>query len=499
MKSDLPARKVCGERCFARSGWKVFPGNFPRAWPAWKLHGSVTGTPASNPHHGAHPCPPRPRHSTSLPVSTIPTEISPAPRSEATVRVYCRSKPQLSEGGRLLQYRAARSISAAAGCWRSSVGPGERCLSRWRGFWTGQEVAVAGPGPRHDQQATRYTLWICSTRFRRRGGLFWTAATGQKKPRLADPRERPRRLGDGTDRAVAGGGDQSPADAALSMVDRGFLGDLDCLLSGHRRAVPGPASLSPLGACRAMCSPFPRSSPRTTRSPVVLPDWIAEKMQRPAGDWRPAICFGPIPFRFKQLHERYTEDILKPAGLPTTRRHKFHALAEIVIDAGPDFVRHGSRPRTGRHFSRPGLTLERYISRAVVKQQIGSPGFNVPHSDVAVETLLRIETGARTHPRLVVAHAPRFFFPCEPSAGRGVRNGADSGFLLDPPLFGLSPNAIPPPRSAAPRRNSCIEPSPGLRQGGLPHSIRGWKLRKFSSSPRNGCRAGSHRRMTGRP
>jgi hypothetical protein len=110
--------------------------------------------------------------------------------------------------------------------------------------------------------------------------------------------------------------------------------------------------------------------------PIVLPDWIAQKLRSltvVAG----SDLFWPYPLRSKQLLARYTLDVLTPARLPTTRKHKFHCLRRTTatqvyimqgLEAARDVVRHGGE----------GLTLTKYISRAVVQQETGTPSYNVP-------------------------------------------------------------------------------------------------------------------------
>lgn len=111
-------------------------------------------------------------------------------------------------------------------------------------------------------------------------------------------------------------------------------------------------------------------------NPLVIPDWIADKIRRlPVIGGSPLIW--PYPCALEQLRRRYTLDVLIPAGLPTTRWHKFHALrrsavTQVKISHGLEAAR-----EMARHFS-AGLTLEKYVSQSVVKQQTGSVSFHVP-------------------------------------------------------------------------------------------------------------------------
>jgi integrase len=110
--------------------------------------------------------------------------------------------------------------------------------------------------------------------------------------------------------------------------------------------------------------------------PVVIPEWIAEKIANlPAIGGSDRIW--PYPFGTDQLRRRYTDDILVPAGLPHTRWHKFHCLrrssvTQIYILQGLEKAR-----EQARHFG-SGLTLDKYVSQAVVQQQTGSVSFHVP-------------------------------------------------------------------------------------------------------------------------
>jgi hypothetical protein len=113
-------------------------------------------------------------------------------------------------------------------------------------------------------------------------------------------------------------------------------------------------------------------------SPVVLWPWLAEKMRRlPVVGSCENPLFWPYPFGPAQLRNRYTLDILKPSGLPLTRKHKFHclrrtAVTQVWISAGPDAAR-----ETARHFSR-SLTEAKYLSRSVVRQQSNAaPGYEL--------------------------------------------------------------------------------------------------------------------------
>lgn len=111
-------------------------------------------------------------------------------------------------------------------------------------------------------------------------------------------------------------------------------------------------------------------------NPVVIPDWIAEKIRRLPAIEGSALIW-PYPFALEQLRRRYTSDILIPAGLPHSRWHKFHALrrsavTQVSISHGLEKAR-----ELARHFG-SGLTLEKYISQAVVQQQTGTVSFHVP-------------------------------------------------------------------------------------------------------------------------
>jgi hypothetical protein len=111
-------------------------------------------------------------------------------------------------------------------------------------------------------------------------------------------------------------------------------------------------------------------------TPVVLPQWLAEKIRRlPPVEGSDRIW--PYPFGLKQLGRRYEIDILKPAGLPTSRKHKFHALRRSAITQV--MIAHGleEASKMARHFG-SGLTLKSYVSQTVVQQQTGSVTFDVP-------------------------------------------------------------------------------------------------------------------------
>lgn len=115
--------------------------------------------------------------------------------------------------------------------------------------------------------------------------------------------------------------------------------------------------------------------------PVNIPEWIAQKIASlPLIDGASidgAERIWPYPFGADALRRRYTDDILVPAGLPHTRWHKFHCLrrssvTQIYILQGLEKAR-----EQARHFG-SGLTLEKYVSQAVVQQQTGSVSFHVP-------------------------------------------------------------------------------------------------------------------------
>lgn len=111
-------------------------------------------------------------------------------------------------------------------------------------------------------------------------------------------------------------------------------------------------------------------------NPLVLPEWIAAKIAAlPVIEGSDLIW--PYPFDLEQLRRRYTEDVLKPAGLPVSRRHKFHALRRSAVTQVS--ITHGLEKarEMARHFGE-GLTWQRYISKAVVQQQTGSVTFDVP-------------------------------------------------------------------------------------------------------------------------
>jgi hypothetical protein len=111
-------------------------------------------------------------------------------------------------------------------------------------------------------------------------------------------------------------------------------------------------------------------------NPVVLPDWIAEKIRGlPAIGGDPRVW--PYPFELRTLRERYTLDILKPAALPHSRHHKFHALRRSAVTQVK--IIHGleAAREMARHFGE-GLTLKSYVSRRVERSQNGSVSFEVP-------------------------------------------------------------------------------------------------------------------------
>jgi integrase len=112
-------------------------------------------------------------------------------------------------------------------------------------------------------------------------------------------------------------------------------------------------------------------------NPVVIPDWIAEKIRRLPSAITDADLIWPYPYGFDQLRRRYTADILVPAKLPISRWHKFHclrrsAVTQVKISEGLEKAR-----EMARHFGQ-GLTLEKYVSQRVVQEQTGSVSFNVP-------------------------------------------------------------------------------------------------------------------------
>ena len=301
-----------------------------------------------------------------------PDEISHGPRLKQLCAMYCRSKPQLSEGA-AQQYQAAVNLcrrwllAQRHGTWCEEIFTLERFLD-WS-KWLSQGRA---PDTINGRLDTLWMLW----NFAEEEGFSGPRPPARKKPRWRTQKKDPVAWAmEQIVQLLAAATKARPmrlcpwwtADFWVTLIAC-YLATAErfqALLRCPRSALSGnvltvPAQLTKDGK----------------ESPVVLPDWIAEKMRR-----LPVIgasdLFWPYPFRFKQLRERYTEDILKPAGLPTTRRHKFHALrrsslTQVLISFGTEAAR-----EQARHFS-AGLTLERYISRAVVKQQTGSPGFNVP-------------------------------------------------------------------------------------------------------------------------
>jgi integrase len=116
-------------------------------------------------------------------------------------------------------------------------------------------------------------------------------------------------------------------------------------------------------------------------NPVVLQDAIAERLRRlPIIEGKgidDSPLFFPYPFNLNTLRSRFDQDILARAQLPRTRYHKFHCLrrssiTQIFIMQGLEKAR-----QSARHFSQ-GLTLGKYISQSVVRQQTGTPNFDVP-------------------------------------------------------------------------------------------------------------------------
>jgi len=110
--------------------------------------------------------------------------------------------------------------------------------------------------------------------------------------------------------------------------------------------------------------------------PVTLPVRIADKIRGlPQIDGSELIW--PYPFGIDRLRKRYTRDVLKPAGLPTSAKHKFHALRRSA--ATHLFIAHGleKASQTLRHSSSE-LTRRKYVSQSVVEQETGSVSFHVP-------------------------------------------------------------------------------------------------------------------------
>jgi hypothetical protein len=111
-------------------------------------------------------------------------------------------------------------------------------------------------------------------------------------------------------------------------------------------------------------------------APVVLEPAIADRWRAlPAIEGSP--LFFPYPYSLKTLRERFTADLLISAKLPIDRHHKFHCLrrtaaTQIYIVRGID-----AAMRSLRHFS-ASLTMSKYVSQAVVQQQMGTPNFDVP-------------------------------------------------------------------------------------------------------------------------
>jgi hypothetical protein len=108
----------------------------------------------------------------------------------------------------------------------------------------------------------------------------------------------------------------------------------------------------------------------------MLDQWVIDMLRRlPKIEGTDLIW--PYPHGLEQLRRRYTKDILKPAGLPTSAKHKFHCLRRTSVTQVS--ILHGPQQAQShaRHFG-AGLTIEKYISQTVVEQQTGSVSFSVP-------------------------------------------------------------------------------------------------------------------------